>query len=242
MAMYLIMGGVGGIGEATARRLAQRGHRVVITSREGRRAEALAAELGGRGLAMDALDEASLQAAVTQAASDGQGLAGLVYAIGSIPLKPLTRLSEQDFVDAFRLNTLGAALAVKHAAPALKAANGSVVLFSTVAVQQGFANHAAIAMAKGGVEGLTRALAAELAPAVRVNAIAPSLTATPLGATIAGNEKMAEAVAAMHPIPRLGTADEVAALAAFLLSAEAGWITGQIIGVDGGRSSLRVKG
>ena len=117
-----------------------------------------------------------------------------------------------------------------------------MVLFSTVAVQQGFPNHSVIAAAKGAVEGLTRSLAAELAPAIRVNAVAPSLTQTPLAAALTRNDQMAKAIAGMHAIPRLGDPEDIAACAAFLLSPESGWITGQIIGVDGGRSTLRVKG
>jgi NAD(P)-dependent dehydrogenase (short-subunit alcohol dehydrogenase family) len=119
---------------------------------------------------------------------------------------------------------------------------GSVVLFSSIAASQGFGMHASIGMAKAAVSGLTLSLAAELAPAVRVNAIAPSLTQTPLSKNLWQNEAMAQSIAALHPIPRLGSADDMAALAAFLLSPEAAWITGQILGVDGGRSSLRVKG
>jgi NAD(P)-dependent dehydrogenase (short-subunit alcohol dehydrogenase family) len=131
-------------------------------------------------------------------------------------------------------------LAVREATRTLKAANGSVVLFSSIAATQGFSNHVAIGAAKAAVEGLVRSLAAELAPAVRINAIAPSLTSTPLAQSMTRNAAMADGIAALHPIPRLGSADEMAALAQFLLSADAGWISGQIIAVDGGRSSLRV--
>ena len=132
----------------------------------------------------------------------------------------------------------------ESAYPALKATastTASIVLFSTVAVGQGFASHASVSMAKGAVEGLTLTLAAEWSPKVRVNAIAPSLTETPLASFMTANAATAQAIAAMHPLQRLGTAGEVAALAAFLLSDKAGWITGQVIGVDGGRSTLRVK-
>jgi len=179
----------------------------------------------------------------TQAASDGGRIAGLVYAVGTINLKPLGRLTEADFEQDFRINALGAAKAVQAALPALKAGDepSSVVLFSTVAVAQGFASHASISMAKGAVEGLTLALAAELAPKVRVNAIAPSLTRTSLARGLVSNETVANGIAQMHALPRLGTAEDVGSLAAFLI-AEASWITGQIIGVDGGRSTLRPKG
>jgi len=173
----------------------------------------------------------------------GPVIAGLAYCVGSILLRPLRRATTDEFVNAFRLNAVGAALAVAAAADALKASPGSaVVLFSTIAVRSGFTNHAVISAAKGAVEGLTMALAAELAPQVRVNCIAPSLTQSGIAQPILGNEAVAKAIAAMHPIPRLGEGDDAGALAAFLLSDQAGWITGQIFAVDGGRSSVRVKG
>ena len=240
-APVLIFGAHGGIGEALARRLAGRGVSLVLTGRSQDTIAPLADELGARHLLCDVLDEGQIASAVA-AAADGDGLAGLAYCVGSILLRPLKATKPSDFIDAFRLNTLGAALAIKAAQPALQAASGSVVMFSTVAVAQGFASHAAIAAAKGGVEGLTRALAAELAPKVRVNAIAPSLTDTALAAPITGNEAMAKGIAGLHAIPRLGSADDMAAIADFLLGPDSGWLTGQVIGVDGGRSTLRTKG
>ena len=237
-APVLIFGGVGGIGEALARRLRAAGRAVAITSRHADKAQALAAEIGATPVVCNVLDEPAIAAAVAAASSDGR-LGGIAYAVGSIPLKPLARITAEDMMAAFRLNVVGAMLAVRYGAEALKVANGSVVLFSSVAAAQGFPMHAAIGTAKGAVEGLTLSLAADLAPLVRVNAIAPSLTATPLAAGLTQNPKVAEGIAVLHPIPRLGTADEMAALAQFLLSPEAGWITGQIIGVDGGRSALR---
>jgi NAD(P)-dependent dehydrogenase (short-subunit alcohol dehydrogenase family) len=117
-----------------------------------------------------------------------------------------------------------------------------VVLFSTVAVRQGFANHTVIASAKGAVEGLALSLAAELAPHVRINAIAPSLTRTPLAHGLLTNDQMVQSIAQLHALGRLGEPDDIAAMAAFLLTPDSGWITGQVIGVDGGRSTLRTKG
>jgi NAD(P)-dependent dehydrogenase (short-subunit alcohol dehydrogenase family) len=158
-------------------------------------------------------------------------------------LKSLQRLTPDEMLLDFKVNALGAALAVQSLLPALKnnPDPSSVILFSSVAVDQGFKMHASISMAKGAVSGLTHALAAELAPKVRVNAIAPSLTKTPLTDGMLSNEKMVEAIANMHALPRLGKPEDMAALAAFLISEKSEWITGQIFGVDGGRSTLRIK-
>jgi NAD(P)-dependent dehydrogenase (short-subunit alcohol dehydrogenase family) len=239
--LVLIYGGAGGVGAATARALVKKGYRVHLSGRDEAKLSAVAAELGCAYTVADVEDPASF-AKVTAAA--GEKLAGLVYAVGTINLKPVSRLTPADFEKDFRINSLGAALAIQAAIPALKAHEGtaSVLMFSTVAVAQGFTAHASVAMAKGAVEGLTLALAAELAPNIRVNTIAPSLTRTPLAKALTGNEQMATAIAQMHALPRLGEPEDIANLAAFLISDEAGWMTGQIIGVDGGRSSLRTKG
>lgn len=237
----LIYGGSGGIGAATALCLRARGYDTHLVGRTAERLEQVARATGSSVSVADVEDPACFSRVVAEA---GSPLAGLVYAVGSITLKPLARVTVADIERDFRLNALGAALAVQAALPALKAYEGtsSLVMFSSVAVSQGFTAHGSIAMAKGAVEGLARALAAELAPKVRVNAIAPSLVRTGLSASLTASEPMASAIAQMHPLGRLGNAEDVAALAAFLISGEAGWITGQVLGVDGGRSSLRTKG
>lgn len=237
----LIYGGTGGIGGETARLLAEKGQGVHIVGRSAEKAEALARATGCSFSLADIADPSSFARVTAEA---GAPLAGLVYAVGTINLKPLSRLTTQDFEADFRLNAMGAALATQAALPVLKqfAGTASVLFFSTVAVGQGFPSHASISMAKGAVEGLTRALAAEFAPKVRVNAIAPSLTETPLAAGLVAQPAMAQALGQMHPMGRLGRAEDSARLAAFLLSDEADWITGQVIGIDGGRSSLRTKG
>lgn len=242
MASIIIFGGAGGIGSAIARRLAARGERPHLVGRDPARLDAVARETGASTTVADVTDPHAIGAAIAEAAA-GDGLAGLVYAVGTINLKPVGALTAADFERDWRVNALGAALALQAAAPHLKAAEGaSVVLFSSVAARQGFAAHASVSMAKGAVEGLTLAMAAELAPAVRVNCIAPSLTRTPLAASLTRNEALAKAVAETHALRRLGEAEDSAGLAAFLLGPEAGWITGQVIGVDGGRSTLRTKG
>ncbi len=230
----LVLGGTGGIGAALARRLAGRGMRPFLVARDAGRLQALAAELGAGWHEADVTDPAALRAAVAAA---GTPLAGLAVAVGSIVLRPLARATEAEMADAFRLNALVPALAVQAAQPALAAGRGAVVLFSSVAARRGFPNHVPIAMAKAAVEGLTVALAAELAPSIRVNCIAPSLTRTPLSEPLTRNPQMAEAIAKQHPLNRLGGADDVAALAELLLAPD-GWITGQVIGVDGGRGTV----
>ncbi len=242
MTKHIIIGGTHGIGAAVARRLRAAGHEIHLIARDEAKLAPLAAELNATFSLADVQDRAALEAAILGA---GPAVDGLCYAVGTINLKPLGRLTDADALRDFEINALGAFRAVQIALPQLKASaqpTASVLMFSTVAVQQGFALHASVAMAKGAIEGLTRSLAAELAPKIRVNAIAPSLIKTPLASFITKNDAMAQGVAAMHPLQRLGEADDVAALATLLLSPEAGWITGQVMGVDGGRSSLRTKG
>jgi NAD(P)-dependent dehydrogenase (short-subunit alcohol dehydrogenase family) len=239
----LIYGGSGGIGSAVAGALAARGYSLHLVGRDEARLGEVAAATGSTFTVGDVSQPETFTQA-TEAAAKGGALAGLIYAVGTINLKPLARLGDSDFLNDFSLNALGAAKAIQAALPALKKVEttAGIVLFSTVAVAQGFAAHASVAMAKGAIEGLARALAAELAPKIRVNCIAPSLTRTPLAAALTGNEGMAKAIAELHPLQRLGEPEDIAPLAALLASDEASWITGQVIGVDGGRSTLRTKG
>ena len=168
-------------------------------------------------------------------------LHGLVYAPGSINLKPFQRLSVDDYRNDLEINVLGAVAAVHAAyAPLKKSKGASIVLFSTVAAKLGMSLHSSVSVAKSAVEGLTKALAAEFAPYnMRVNAVAPSLTDTPLAGFLLEGETKRDAANKRHPLNRVGTPDDIAGMAAYLLSDQASWITGQIIGVDGGMGSLK---
>ncbi|MDP3332166.1 MAG: SDR family oxidoreductase [Methylococcaceae bacterium] len=167
-------------------------------------------------------------------------LSGLVYCPGSINLKPFAGIKANEFRQDFEINLLGAVRCLQHYQRNLQASDvASVVLFSTVAVQTGFPYHATVAAAKGAVEGLTRALAAEWAPKIRVNAIAPSLTDTPLAERLLSDDTKKQAAAARHPLRRIGAAEDIAQMAMFLLSDKASWISGQIMHVDGGVSAIR---
>lgn len=239
MGRVLVIGATGGIGAALARRLAARGEEPFLVARDAAALAALGREIGAPWQVADVLDMAALKAAVAEA---GSPLSGLAFCVGSILLKPLSRLTEAEILEACRLNAVAPAMAVQAAMAALAAGQGSVVLFSSVAARRGFPNHAAIGAAKAAVEGLAVSLAAELAPSIRVNVVAPSLTRTRLAEPLTRSPQMADAIARQHPLGRLGEAEDAAALADFLLSAASGWITGQVIGVDGGRGTLAGRG
>lgn len=168
-------------------------------------------------------------------------LDGLVYCPGTINLKPIRGLKLADFRNDFEVNVVGAVKIIQAAYKALKASDSaSVVLFSTVAVSQGMAFHSSVAASKGAVEGLARSLAAELAPTIRVNVVAPSLTNTPLAARLLSSDEKIEASAKKHPLQRIGMPDDIANAVNFLLGEGSSWITGQVLAVDGGLSHLKI--
>ena len=224
----LIVGGNTGIGLEIAKRLKSQGDHVTAAARNSLPLN----EIDIPTQPFEAMEPGGLELPET--------LHGLVYCPGSITLKPFHRLSQEDFSRDLQINFMAAAMVIQQALPALKASGeASVVMFSTVAVAQGMPFHASIASAKGAVEGLTKSLAAELAPKIRVNAIAPSLTDTPLAQSLLSTDAKREASGKRHPLQRVGSASETAALAAFLLSSDAAFITGQILHADGGLSTLR---
>lgn len=224
----LLIGGNSGIGLATAKRLQEKECRVLAASRHQDQLAAL-------GIASQPFEATDADPALDLPDS----LDGFVYFPGTITLKPFPRLTDSDFLDDFQVNVLGATRALRLALPALKKAPAaSVVLFSTVAVGTGMSFHASIAAAKGAIEGLTRSLAAEWAPGIRVNCIAPSLTETPLAASFLGDEKRREASRQRHPLKALGRPEEVAELVDYLLSDASRFTTGQVFRPDGGLSSI----
>jgi NAD(P)-dependent dehydrogenase (short-subunit alcohol dehydrogenase family) len=165
----------------------------------------------------------------------------LVYCPGKINLKPFARLKAEDFLDDYKIQVLGAIKAIQLILPKLKKSNSaSIVLFSTVAVQTGFSFHSIVSSSKGAIEGLTRALAAEFSPSIRVNCIAPSITDTPLAGNLLNTPEKKEANAIRHPLKKVGEPKDIANAVAFLISEESAWMTGQIMHIDGGISNLRV--
>lgn len=231
MKNYLIIGASSGIGKSLANKLADLGNQVFATYNE-HPAENTSANINYSHLnVMD--DELDLNFLPEK-------LDGVAYCPGSINLKPFARIKPEAFQEDFTLQVVGAVKVLQAVAARLKASeNASVVLFSTVAVQMGFNFHTQVAASKGAIEGLTRSLAAEWAPSIRVNAIAPSVTDTPLASKLLGSDEKKEANAQRHPLKKIGSPEDIAEMATFLLSDQSSWMSGQVLHVDGGMSSIK---
>ena len=233
---YLIFGATGSIGSNLAKLMVSKNQDVQLIGRNENGLKSLSSELDCKYSVVDVLNEQSIKNLKNE--FEGQDISGIAYCVGSIDLKPIRAVKKDDFIKCFDLNFFPIVETIKNFQDNLKKNKGSIVMFSTVAVQRGFTNHSIIASVKGAIEGLTVSLAAEFAPNVRVNCIAPSLTRSKIAEPILKNKLIAEGVAKAHPMKRVGEGKDAAAMAQFLLSDDSSWITGQIIGVDGGRSKL----
>ena len=231
---YLIFGATGSVGSSLAEQLKNSGNDVHLVARNESEVKAIGDRLGCSHTIVDVLEDGFIEKVKT----DINDIKGIAYCIGSIDLKPLRMVTEADLNKCMKLNLYSAIEAIKGYQESLKKNKGSVVLFSTVAAQRGFTNHTIIASAKAAVEGLTVTLAAEFAPNIRVNCIAPSLSKSKIAEPMLKNISIAEGIAKAHPLKRLGEGKDSAALAKFLITNESSWITRQIIAVYGGRSKL----
>lgn len=231
MANILIIGASSGIGLALAKQLIAEGHQVYGTFNK----TTTSADGFTKLQPVNVLDENPDFSFLPDV------IDGLLYCPGAVNLKPFARIKPEDFAADYQLQLIGAVKCIQACLPKLKnSAQASIVLFSTVAVQTGFNFHSLVASSKGAIEGLTKALAAEFAPKIRVNCIAPSITDTPLAATLLNTAEKKEANAQRHPLKKIGNPEDLANLAAFLLSEKSSWITGQVLHADGGMSSLKV--
>ena len=233
---YLIFGATGSIGSSLAQQLKDSNQEAHLISRNEEELKSISEKLGFSYTVADVLEGGFIDKINSDLPETN--IKGLAYCIGSIDLKPLKRVTESDMNQCMKLNLYSAIEAIQGFQDDLKNNSGSIVLFSSVAAQKGFTNHTIIASAKAAIEGLTVTLAAELAPSIRVNCIAPSLTDSKISQSMLKSEVVAEALAKAHPLKRLGEGNDSAALTKFLLSEESSWMTGQIIGMDGGRSNL----
>ena len=233
---YLVFGATGSIGSSLANQLYEEKQDCHLIGRNKEELEQIATKLSYSYSVCDVLklnfaDKLFKDLVETE-------ILGIAYCVGSIDLKPLRTTRAKDFVSSYVLNLVAVTEIIRNFESNLKKNNASVVLFSTVAAKKGFVNHSIISSAKSGVEGLTVALAAEFAPNIRVNCIAPSLTKSKMAKNVIKNSKIEESIAKLHPLKRIGEGVDAANLAHFLLSKNSSWITGQIIGVDGGRAAI----
>ncbi|GAB5538184.1 MAG: SDR family oxidoreductase [Salibacteraceae bacterium] len=225
----LVVGGSKGIGKACVEGLLGEGHEVIVASRSNDEISHLPVDY----CELDVLEDVSIL-------SDYDELDNLIFCPGSINLNPFHRIKPEEFAEDFNLNVVAAVKCIQACLPALKKSeSAAIVLFSTVAVNRGMGLHASVAASKGAIEGISKSLSAELAPNIRVNTIAPSLTDTPLAHSLLSNDKKKEASAERHPLKRVGRPIDIASMAIHLVSDRGSWITGQVIGIDGGMSTVR---
>lgn len=236
MSKYLIFGATGSIGSKLSEKLYESNKDIHLIGRDEDELKKLSSKLNCEYTILDILSDNISEFVKDE--FNNINISGVAYCVGSIDLKPLKLARKQDFERCLNLNFFPVVEIIKGLQDNLKRNKGSIVLFSTVAVQRGFSNHSIISSAKGAIEGLTVSLASEFAPDIRVNCIAPSLTDSKMSKPLLKSKIITDGIAKSHPMKRIGKPEDAASMAKFLLSDESPWITGQIIGVDGGKSSL----
>lgn len=237
---YLVFGAYGGVGSSLARLLHADGARLALSGRDADRLDSLAGEVNATALPTDATSFEGVASAVEEAEEALGGLDGVVSCVGSVLLKPSHLTSPDEWAETLHTNLTSSFAVLRSASKALRKEGGSLVFVSTAAAAIGLPNHEAIAAAKGGIDAMVRSAAATYGAAgVRVNAVAPGLVETPLTERITGNDKARASSEAMHALGRIGAPEDVAHAIRWLLSEEAGWITGQVLGVDGGLGRVR---
>lgn len=238
----VVFGATGGIGSALANHLHTAGYRQFLVARQAGPLQELADRYGASWHAADATSSTAVAGVFEKASATLGVIGGVAHCVGSILLKPVHLTSDEEWLNTINQNLNSAFYVVREAARHMTGTGGSIALVSSVAARWGLANHEAIAAAKAGVQGLALSAAATHAPrGLRVNVVAPGLVDTPLAARITGNEAARKASAALHPLGRIGEPDDVARALAWLLDPAQSWVTGQILGVDGGLGSVRAR-
>ena len=239
---FLVIGGTGGIGSEVCRKLSRAGHRVAIAGRNVERLNRLSAELSAYPVLMDATDTGSVEEKAKEVEAEFGSLDGIANCVGSILLKPAHITRDEEWEEVIRTNLGSAFATVRAAAKTMRKEGGAVVLVSSAAARIGLPNHEAIAAAKAGIIGLTLSAAATYASSgIRVNAGAPGVVRTPLTERITSRSASEKASLSMHALGRLGEPRDIAAAIEWLLQPDQDWITGQVIGIDGGLSSIRLR-
>jgi len=235
----IIFGATGGIGSAVVRRLAKEGNNLVLAGRDRDKLEALAEETSSRTAVVDVTDSRAVEECVQQVQQTSGEVRGVAHCVGSLLLKSARLTSDEEWDRTIRLNLTSAFYVLRSSVKAMQSNGGSIVLMSSAAAQVGLKNHEAIAAAKAGIEGLARSAAASHSRyGIRVNCVAPGLVETPLTARLTANEASLRAATSMHALGRIGQPEEIASAISWLLDPRQGWVTGQVIGVDGGLSRI----
>lgn len=240
--VILIIGGGGGIGSCVARRMHRAGATLALAGRDRGKIDPLARELEAEAFELDATSFEAVEQCLEALKARAGCVDGVLNCAGSILLKPAHLTTSDELQEVLAQNLITAFSTVRAAASVMRQSGGSIVLMTSAAAEIGLANHEAIAAAKAGIVGLTRSAAATYAAqGIRVNAVAPGLVDTPMSARLLANQTGREASIALHPLGRIGTPEDVAEPICWLLSTGSGWVTGQVIGVDGGLATLKTR-